>query len=139
MDLAAARTVLQRDGVVRIPDLLDAPALAAAQAAYDWSLANPSLGHKYGAHHAEELLGWCERAGIGHVTVFMCSAENLAQRDSGEVAFLMRVIEELVAGRLTRDPVWQVHIAGNLCRIPLRRRRRIGNKLPELPSGIEVS
>ena len=81
-------------------------------------LANPSLGHKYGAEHAEELLGWCERAGIGHVTVFMCSAENLAQRDSGEVAFLMRVIEELVAGRLTRDPVWQVHIAGNLDMLP---------------------
>jgi short-chain Z-isoprenyl diphosphate synthase len=81
-------------------------------------LASPSLGHKYGADHAEEVLGWCERAGIGHVTVFMCSAENLAHRDSGEVAFLMRVIEELVAGRLSRDLTWQVHIAGNLDVLP---------------------
>jgi short-chain Z-isoprenyl diphosphate synthase len=81
-------------------------------------LASPSLGHKYGAEHTEELLGWCERAGIRHVTVFMCSAENLAHRDSGEVAFLMRVIEELVAGRLTRAPAWQVHIAGNLDVLP---------------------
>jgi short-chain Z-isoprenyl diphosphate synthase len=81
-------------------------------------LASPSLGHKYGAEHAEEVLGWCERAGIGHVTVFMCSAENLAHRDSGEVAFLMRVIEELVAGRLTRDLAWQVHVAGNLDMLP---------------------
>jgi short-chain Z-isoprenyl diphosphate synthase len=81
-------------------------------------LASPSLGHKYGAEHAEEVLGWCEKAGIRHVTVFMCSAENVARRDSDEVAFLMRVIEELVAGRLTRDPAWQVHIAGNLDVLP---------------------
>jgi short-chain Z-isoprenyl diphosphate synthase len=81
-------------------------------------LANPSLGHKYGADHAEEVLGWCERAGIRHVTVFMCSAENLAHRDDGEVAFLMRVIEELVAGRLTREPAWQVHIAGDMDVLP---------------------
>ena len=44
MDLTAARTALQRDGVVRIAGLLDAPALAAAQAAYDWSLAHPGRG-----------------------------------------------------------------------------------------------
>jgi short-chain Z-isoprenyl diphosphate synthase len=81
-------------------------------------LASPSLGHKYGAEHVEEVLGWCERAGIRHVTAFMCSAENLAHRDSGEVAFLMQVIEELVAGRLTRDLTWQVHIAGDLDVLP---------------------
>jgi len=81
-------------------------------------LASPSLGHKYGAEHTEEMLDWCERAGIGHVTLFMCSAENLAHRDSDEVAFLMRVIEELVADRLARHPAWQVHIAGNLDMLP---------------------
>ncbi len=81
-------------------------------------LGNPSLGHKYGAEHLEDVLGWCEKAGIGHVTVFMCSTENLASRDSGEVAFLMRVIEQLVAGRLTRDPTWRVHVAGDLDALP---------------------
>jgi hypothetical protein len=32
-------------------------------------LASPSLGHKYGAEHVEDVLNWCERAGIRHVTV----------------------------------------------------------------------
>ena len=26
-------------------------------------LASPSLGHKYGAEHVEDVLNWCERAG----------------------------------------------------------------------------
>jgi Putative undecaprenyl diphosphate synthase len=77
-------------------------------------MASASLGHKYGAEHAAEVLGWCETAGIRHVTVFMCSTENLTSRASDEVAFLMQVIEEFVTGRLTRDAAWQVHIAGNL-------------------------
>jgi short-chain Z-isoprenyl diphosphate synthase len=81
-------------------------------------MASASLGHKYGAEHAEEVLSWCETAGIRHVTVFMCSTENLTSRDSDEVAFLMQVIEEFVAGRLARDAAWQVHIAGNLDVLP---------------------
>lgn len=81
-------------------------------------MASPSLGHKYGAEHIGKVLGWCEKAGIGHVTVFMCSTENLASRDSGEVAFLMQAIEQFVTGRLARDPAWQVHIAGDLDVLP---------------------
>lgn len=38
------REAFARDGVVRLPQVLDAQALAAAQAAYDWSLANPGPG-----------------------------------------------------------------------------------------------
>src|SRR6516225_3049440 len=56
-------------------------------------LASPSLGHKYGAEHAEDMLRWCERAGIRHVTVFACSAENLQRRSDAEVAVLMQIIE----------------------------------------------
>ena len=81
-------------------------------------LASPSLGHRYGAQHAEDVLGWCERIGISHVTVFMCSTENLTRRDPAEVAFLMRVIEQFVAGRLSRLPSWQVHVAGDLDVLP---------------------
>jgi len=29
----------------------------------------PSLGHKYGADHVENVLNWCEKTGIRHVTV----------------------------------------------------------------------
>src|SRR5580700_2457391 len=44
LDLAAACEAYARDGAVLIPGALDAKALAQAQAAYDWSLANPGPG-----------------------------------------------------------------------------------------------
>lgn len=82
-------------------------------------MADPSLGHKYGAEHAENVLSWCESVGIKHVTVFLCSTENLQNRDDAEVAFLMRVIEQMVADRLgRRDARWQVHVAGMLDALP---------------------
>jgi short-chain Z-isoprenyl diphosphate synthase len=82
-------------------------------------LASPSLGHRYGAEHVEDVLNWCERAGIRHVTVFVCSAENLQRRGDAEIAFLMQVIEEILAVRLARPPTtWQVHTAGTLDVLP---------------------
>src|ERR1700689_2948798 len=82
-------------------------------------LASPSMGHKYGAEHVEDVLNWCERAGIRHVTVFVCSAENLQRRGDAEIAFLMQVIEDVLAARLARPAAtWQVHIAGTLDVLP---------------------
>jgi short-chain Z-isoprenyl diphosphate synthase len=82
-------------------------------------LASPSLGHKYGAEHVEDVLNWCERAGIRHVTVFVCSSENLQRRGDDEIAFLMQVIEDVLAARLARpEATWQVHIAGTLDVLP---------------------
>jgi short-chain Z-isoprenyl diphosphate synthase len=81
-------------------------------------MANPSVGHRYGADHVEDVLTWCERAGIKHVTAFVCSTENLVNRDASEVDYLMRVIEQVVADKLSRDPTWQVHIAGTLDLLP---------------------
>ncbi|MFB9832456.1 polyprenyl diphosphate synthase [Actinoallomurus acaciae] len=82
-------------------------------------MANPSLGHKYGAEHAENVLTWCESVGIKHVTVFLCSTENLQRRGDAEVTFLMQVIEQMATDRLTRqDARWQVHVAGMLDVLP---------------------
>jgi len=81
-------------------------------------LASPSLGHKYGAEHVEDLLRWCGAAGIKHVTVFVCSTENLLRRDDAEVAFLMRVVEDVIARKLMAEPTWQVHVAGMLDVLP---------------------
>lgn len=82
-------------------------------------MANPSLGHKYGAEHVDDVLSWCEGLGIQHVTVFVCSTENLQRRGDGEVAFLMTLIEQVVSDKLARpDARWQVHIAGTLDVLP---------------------
>jgi short-chain Z-isoprenyl diphosphate synthase len=82
-------------------------------------MANPSVGHRYGAEHVEHVLSWCEATGIKHVTVFLCSIENLSRRDDAEVAFLMQLVEEVVADKLARpDARWQVHLAGALDVLP---------------------
>ncbi|MFI2205455.1 polyprenyl diphosphate synthase [Streptomyces sp. NPDC020192] len=82
-------------------------------------MTNPSLGHKFGAERVDDVLSWCETLGIRHVTVFVCSTENLARRDDGEVAFLMELIERVVTTKLARPEArWQVHIAGTVDGLP---------------------
>jgi short-chain Z-isoprenyl diphosphate synthase len=81
-------------------------------------MANPSVGHKYGADHIDDVLNWCAKAGIKHVTAFLCSTENLSNRDDAEVAYLMEVIEKIVADKLSLNRSWQVHIAGALDLLP---------------------
>lgn len=91
-------------------------------------MANPSLGHKYGAEHVEDVLRWCENVGVKHMTVFVCSTENLLRRGDAEVAFLMDVIEQVVTDRLSRpDATWQVHIAGLLDLLPDSTARALKN------------
>ena len=86
--------------------------------AREMGLSTPSLGHKYGAEHIKDVLRWCEQSGISHVTVFVCSAENLLRRGEGEIGYLMRVIEDDIAGYLANEARWEVHIAGTLDVLP---------------------
>ncbi|RMI35313.1 polyprenyl diphosphate synthase [Nocardia stercoris] len=82
-------------------------------------LADTRLGHRYGAEHAEQVLRWCESLDIRHVTVFLCSTENLQNRQNDEIDFLMQVVEDLVADRLGRpDSGWRLHTAGSLDLLP---------------------
>ncbi|HET7901352.1 MAG TPA: polyprenyl diphosphate synthase [Candidatus Nanopelagicales bacterium] len=81
--------------------------------------ANPSVGHRYGAEHVEDVLQWCGDLGIDHVTVWVASADNLAKRSSDEVAFLMQVAEDVIAHRLARPSgSWRLHLAGDLDLLP---------------------
>ncbi len=90
--------------------------------------ANPNIGHRYGAAHVENLLVWCETAGIPHVTVFLCSTENLVKRGDAEVAHLMQVVEDILATRLSQPGGrWQVHIAGLLDLLPDSTARALKN------------
>ncbi len=82
-------------------------------------LANPSLGHKVGADHVDDVLSWCEALAIRHVTVYVCSTENLTGRNPAEVAFLMQVIEKVAVEKLAvAEPRWQLHPAGSLDLLP---------------------
>jgi len=82
-------------------------------------LASPSLGHRRGAEHLDDLLEWCYEVGIDYVTVFVCSMENLARRDRDEIAFLMRLIEDLAHQVVAEPrPRWSLHVAGVLDVLP---------------------
>jgi short-chain Z-isoprenyl diphosphate synthase len=82
-------------------------------------LDNASLGHQYGAEHLERVLDWCAEIGIRRVTVFVASTDNLRKRESAEMRFLMRVIEDILAARMI-EPAnrWQIHVAGRLDLLP---------------------
>ncbi len=89
-------------------------------------LANPSIGHRVGGEHVESVLSWCESLGVGHVTVFVCSTENLQRRGDTEVAFLMEVIEQIVAKNLAREGGrWRLHVAGTLDVLPASTSRAL--------------
>ncbi|MEW9550199.1 polyprenyl diphosphate synthase [Nonomuraea sp. NPDC050783] len=91
-------------------------------------LADPRLGHEYGADHIHDVLSWCEGLGIRHLTLFLCSTENLQRRGDEEVAFLLEVIERMVADRLARpDARWRVHVAGLLDMLPDTTARALKN------------
>lgn len=82
-------------------------------------LANASLGHRHGAEHLHNVLGWCQAVDLAHLTVFVCSVENLERRDDDEVAFLMQVIEDLARSvHAESRPEWSLHIAGMLDVLP---------------------
>lgn len=80
---------------------------------------NPNVGHRYGAEHIDEVLGWCTEIGIERVTIFVASIDNLRKRASDEVHHLMQMIEEVVAERIKRDTsLWRLHVAGRLETLP---------------------
>ena len=60
-------------------------------------------GHRQGARKIDELIEWCHELGIGYVTLWLLSTENL-QRDETEVTDLVAIIAETVT-RIATDPV----------------------------------
>ena len=80
---------------------------------------NVSVGHRYGAEHVEDVLGWCAEAGVRHVTVFVASIDNLTKRSTSEVDFLTHIAETVIPERLARPGSrWRIHLAGHLDVLP---------------------
>ena len=70
-----------------------------------------AFGHRAGARKVLEFLGWCEEAGIGTVTLYLLSADNLKARDRQELDDLVGIIAEL-ANQLAENPRWRVKHVG---------------------------
>lgn len=81
-------------------------------------LGGARVGHRAGADHLADLLRWLETRAIRHASVYVLSADNIRKRDSGEVAFLFELLEELVPTNVRETGEWQLHIAGDLGLLP---------------------
>ena len=85
--------------------------------------ADTAHGHRAGAANIEPLLGWCEEAGIEHVTLWLLSTDNL-NRPAAELQPLLQIIEEAVDS-LADQRRWRLHPVGALDLLPASTAERL--------------
>ena len=85
-----------------------------------WARANAPdeplvVGYQAGADKLREFVDWCADLGIGVVTLWVLSTENLTRSEAEEVAPLLEVIEHLVAQLADQ---YRVMVVGDLNLLP---------------------
>jgi len=73
---------------------------------------DPNDGHRVGAAKIEQLLRWCDEAGVEVVTLWLLSTDNL-NRPARELEPLLRIIEKLVTDLAEDDQPWRLRVVGN--------------------------
>jgi short-chain Z-isoprenyl diphosphate synthase len=79
-------------------------------------LREPGAGHRQGADKLDELLAWCGGLGVGEVTVWALSGENLS-RDGDEVRALLKIVSEKLLV-LSERPGIQIRVFGRIDALP---------------------
>ena len=82
-------------------------------------------GHRLGATKIPEVLDWCAELGIGHVTLWLLSTENLQHRDADEVEALVEIISDCVTELADSAGRWRgarIQAVGALDVVPDRLR-----------------
>jgi short-chain Z-isoprenyl diphosphate synthase len=77
----------------------------------------PQHGHSAGADHIDNLLAWCEEAGVEVVTLWLLSSDNLA-RPERELVPLLDIIERRVRDLAAPENSWRVNPMGSLDLLP---------------------
>src|SRR5690606_19185814 len=80
---------------------------------------NPNDGHREGAEHIKRLVRWCDEMGVGHVTVWLLSTENLS-RPAAELDPLLQIIEDLAVELAEEGQPWGLRIVGALDLLPAK-------------------
>src|SRR5919205_629736 len=78
---------------------------------------DPNDGHRVGALRIKELLGWCDQAGIGHVTLYLLATDNL-RRPAAELEPLLNIIEDLATELAEEGNPWRLRMVGALDLLP---------------------
>lgn len=81
-----------------------------------------SVGHKAGAEHLSDVLGWLASRRIDHVSAYVLSADNIRKRESGEVSYLFHLIENEIPARVEATGLWRLHVSGDLDLVPASTR-----------------
>jgi short-chain Z-isoprenyl diphosphate synthase len=76
-----------------------------------------SQGYRRGAEKIEEVLGWCAESGVGVVTLWLLSTDNLI-RSTDELDPLLRIIEDVVDDLAAPGKSWQLSVVGALDLLP---------------------
>lgn len=79
---------------------------------------SPTVGHRVGAEHLQDFLGWCADAGIEHVTVYVLSRANIVKRSSDEMDGLFGLLRATLPDVVRRSPGWRLHVSGDLSLVP---------------------
>src|SRR5919107_3595074 len=74
-------------------------------------------GHRRGADKIADFLGWCDEAGVGVVTLFLLSTDNL-QRPEPELTPLLRIIEGVACELAEPGRNWTLRAVGALELLP---------------------
>ena len=85
--------------------------------------ADSRTGHAAGADNVVRLLEWCEEVGVGVVTLWLLSTDNL-NREERELRPLIAVIED-VTERIAASGRWRLHPMGALDLLPASTARRL--------------
>ncbi|NNG38736.1 di-trans,poly-cis-decaprenylcistransferase [Flexivirga sp. ID2601S] len=94
-------------------------------------MASPSIGHRVGAEHLGDLLGWLQARDIDHASVYVLSANNIRKRTGEELDYLFTLIETVVPQKVRASGHWQLHIAGDLDLLPVASRAALDAAVAE--------
>ena len=83
-----------------------------------------SHGHRVGAARIADMLSWCDELGIGAVTIYLLSTENLA-RPSEELDALMEIVPDIVDEISAPERGWRVRLVGNIDQLPAVAAQRL--------------
>ncbi len=81
------------------------------------ALETAAHGHRAGAQKMREFLRWCDQLGIRVVTIYLLSADNLTNREEGELDQLFEIIADL-ADDLSRAADWRIQHVGTTDGLP---------------------
>lgn len=94
-------------------------------------LLDVSTGHRVGAEHLSQLLGWLAARGIDHASIYVLSADNIRKRNARELDVLFTLIETTIPERVRAAERWRLHLSGDLDLLPGAVRDALRNAAEE--------